>query len=219
MQPGSVRPASLPYRLERQAKSRPVLGRETAARREVARCGQRRRDRSFSYRTDQLDSAELARKMERRHLDGDVGNGGWIRREAPAERVEIGQSSGIEFGVDGLGEFGFAGTIMSERQQSDGGAAGLLFAITGQQCFGGAPVGATREELLTIEQIEQSHWLAAQGMDDVPVVDDVAMLSVGIRPPAAQRHQRRRAEEAFEPLAVASIATPDDLVDKAAIGL
>ena len=124
--------------------------------------------------------------------------GGWIRREAPAERVEIGQSSGIKFGVDGLGEFGFAGTIMSERQQSYGGAAGLLFAITGQQCFEGAPVGAMREDLLTIDQIEQGHWLVAQGMDDVPVIDDVAMLSAGMRPPAAQRHQRGRAEEAFE---------------------
>jgi hypothetical protein len=46
-------------------------------------------------------------------------------------------------------------------------------------------IGATREELLTIDQIEQGHWLAAQGMDDVPVIDDVAMLSAGMRPPAA----------------------------------
>src|SRR6267143_2938737 len=147
----------------------------------------------------------------------------------------------------------------------------------GQQRFEGALIGAVREELLTIDQVEQGHWLAAQGMDDVPVIDDVAMLAAGMRPPAAQRHQRRRAEEAFEavvvepyakpvadqarrhriehlledepagrgdgddgllvirrpayrqrlqgraleiePLAVASIAAPDDLVDKAAIGL
>jgi len=39
-------------------------------------------------------------------------------------------------------------------------------------------------------------------MDDVPVVDDVAVLAGGVRPPAAQRHQRRRAEEAFEPVVV-----------------
>ena len=36
-------------------------------------------------------------------------------REALAERVEIGQSSGIELDVDGLGELGPAGTIMSKR--------------------------------------------------------------------------------------------------------
>src|SRR5271165_6825894 len=151
-----------------------------------------------SCRTNQLDSAELVIKLQRRHLDGDVGNGGWMWREAPAERVEIGQSSGLEFGVDGPGELGFAGAIMSERQQSDDRAARLLFAVTSQQRFEGAPVGAAREELVTIDQIEQGHWLAAQGMDDVPVIDDVAMLSAGMRPPAAQRRQRRRAEEAFE---------------------
>jgi hypothetical protein len=51
--------------------------------------------------------------------------------EAPAERFEIGQSSGIEFGVDGLGEFGFAGPIMSERQQPHHSAARPLLAVTG----------------------------------------------------------------------------------------
>src|SRR5205823_12961502 len=90
-----------------------------------------------------------------------------------AERLEIGQSAGIEFSVDGLGELGLAGPIMSERQQPDNGAARLLLAVTGQQCFEGALIGAAREELLTIDQVEQGHWLAAQGMDDVPVIDDV----------------------------------------------
>ena len=32
-------------------------------------------------------------------------------------------------------------------------------------------IGAAREELLTIDQVEQSQWLAAQGMDDVPIID------------------------------------------------
>src|ERR1700738_3657127 len=49
--------------------------------------------------------------MQRRRLDSDVGNGGWMRREASAERIEIRQSF--------PSELGFAGTIMSERQQSD----------------------------------------------------------------------------------------------------
>src|SRR5690348_11268230 len=61
---------------------------------------------------------------------------------------------------------------MGERQQSDDRAARLLLAVTGQQCFEGALIGAAREELLTIDQIEQGHWLAAQGMDDVPVIDE-----------------------------------------------
>src|SRR5882724_5504460 len=208
MQPGSVRPASLPYRLERPAKPRPVLWRATAARREVARCGRRRRDRSSSCRTNQLDSAELVIKMQGRHFDGDLGNGGWIRREASAELIEIWQSAGIEFSVDGRGEFGLAGTIMSERQQPNHGAARLLLAVTGQQRFEGALIGTAREELLTIDQVEQGHRLAAQGMDDMPAIDNMAVLAAGMRPPAAQAHQWRRAEEAFEPIIIEAYAQP-----------
>src|SRR5947209_9248826 len=59
-----------------------------------------------------------------------------------------------------------------------------------------------------IDQIEQGHWLAAQGMDDVPVIDYMARLAVGVRPAAAQRNQRRRAEEAFEPVVVEPHAKP-----------
>jgi hypothetical protein len=49
-----------------------------------------------------VDSAELVIKMQGRHLDDNVGNGGWSGREDPVERIEIGQSSGIEFIVEGL---------------------------------------------------------------------------------------------------------------------
>src|SRR5215467_4405420 len=277
MLPGSVRPASLPCRLERQAKPTPVSWRAAAARREAARCGPRRRDRSFSCCINQPDSAELVIKMQRSRLDSDVGNGSRMRREASAERIEIRQSSSIELGIDSPSELGFAGTIMSKRQQSDDCAARLLLAVTGQQCFEGALIGAAREELLTIDQVEQGHWFAAQGMDDVPIIDYMTVFAAGMRSPAAQRDQRRRAEETFEPiviqphakamadqarghriehllegepagrgdgddrlfvirrpmrrqrlqgrsfeiqpLAVASIAAPDDLVDKVAISL
>ena len=131
-----------------------------------------------------------------------------MRREASAERIEIRQSSGIELGIDSPSELGFAGTIMSERQQSDDRAARLLLAVTGQQCFEGALIGAAREELLTIDQIEQGHWLAAQGMDDVPIIDHMTVFAAGMRSPAAQRDQRRRAEETFEPIVIQPHAKP-----------
>ena len=152
--------------------------------------------------TNQLDGAELVIKMQRRHLDGDVGNSGRYGSEAAVERVEIGQSAGIEFDVDRVGELGLARPIMSECQQPDHGAAGLLLAVTGKQRLEGALIGAAREQLLTIDQVEQGHWLAALGMDDVPVIDDVAVFAGGVRPPATQRHQRRRAEKAFQPIVV-----------------
>ena len=148
------------------------------------------------------DGAEFVIEMKRHQFDGDVGNGDGIGREAPAEQVEIGQSVGIEFDLDGLGEFGLASAIMSQRQQPDHGAARPLLAVALQKRFEGAPISTAREELFAIDQIEQGHRLAAQGVDDVPVIDNVTVLAVGVRSATAQRHQRRRAEEAFQPVII-----------------
>ena len=118
--------------------------------------------------------------MQRHQFDGDVGNRGGIGREASFEQTEIGQSAGIQFGLDGLGEFGLASPIMGQRQQPDHGAAGRLLAAALQQRLEGALISTAREELLAVDQVEQGHRLAAQGVDDVPVIDDVAMLAVGV---------------------------------------
>ena len=67
-------------------------------------------------------------------------------------------------------------------------------------------IGAAREELLTIDQIEQRHRLAAQGMDDVPIIDHMTAFAAGMRSP--QRDQRRRAEETFEPVVIQPHAKP-----------
>jgi hypothetical protein len=37
----------------------------------------------------------IGRLLKRHQFDGDVGNGGEIRRKAPTEAIEIGQSAGI----------------------------------------------------------------------------------------------------------------------------
>ena len=63
-------------------------------------------------------------------------------------------------------------------------------------------IGRAREQLVAVDQIEQRHRLLAQRVDDVPIVDDVTALALGDRPPAPQRHHRRRAEEAVEPVVV-----------------
>ena len=54
-----------------------------------------------------------------------ISEGLGVKRRA--DRVEIGQSVLIEFGVDG-GKLGLAGSVMGERQQPDHCAARLLLA-------------------------------------------------------------------------------------------
>jgi hypothetical protein len=71
-----------------------------------------------------------------------------------------------------------------------------------QQRLEGTLAGAAGKELLAIDQVQERHRLAAQGVNDVAVIDDVAALAAGMRPAAAQRYQRRGAEKAFKPIVV-----------------
>jgi len=45
------------------------------------------------------------------------------------------------------------------------------------------------KELVTINKMQQRHWLALQSMDDMPVLDDMTVLAVGLRTPPTQRHE------------------------------
>src|ERR1700719_4840386 len=86
---------------------------------------------------------------------------------------------------------------MSERKQADHCPAGLLLALLGQQRLEGGRISAAWEQLIAIDQIEQRHRLLAQGMNDVMIVDDVAVLAAALRRPTApQSQQVRGAEEA-----------------------
>ena len=70
---------------------------------------------------------------------------------------------------------------MRERKQTDHRMAGLLLAPTGQQRRERAGVGLAREQLIAIDQVEQRHRLLAQRMDDVPIVDHMAVLAASLR--------------------------------------
>ena len=61
--------------------------------------------------------------------------------EVHAQCLEVGQIAGIENGIDRIGEFGFAGAVMGERQQADHGAAGVLIAVRGDERCEGVGVG------------------------------------------------------------------------------
>ena len=68
--------------------------------------------------------------------------------------------------------------------------------------------GPAGEELVAIDQIEQRHRFAAQRMDDVTIVDDMAMFAVWLRPPAPQGENGRRALEAFQPIVIETHPQP-----------
>ena len=97
---------------------------------------------------------------------------------------------------------------MCQRQKANHGAAGGSLAESGEQGVERKGVGAAGKELGAIDQIEQCHRLAAQGMDDMAIVDDMAMFAVRPCSPAPQGDDVRRALEAFEPVVVKAHAQP-----------
>ena len=93
-----------------------------------------------------------------------------------------------------LGEFGLAGPLVGQGQQADHGAAGASGGQLGGSASKARAIGRPGEELVAVDQVEQRHRLAAQRVDDVPVVDDMAVLAAGDGPAARQRQLMAAAE-------------------------
>ena len=70
------------------------------------------------------------------------------------------------------------------------------------------PVSLARKELVAIDKVEQRHRLAAQRMDDMPIVDDLVVLARRMGPPARQRHEMGATDEDIEPVIVKAHPEP-----------
>src|SRR5271163_3779714 len=96
--------------------------------------------------------------------------------------------------------FGLAGAFMRERKNPHHDAAGRPLTETREQGLERQSEHPAREELVAIDQVEQRHRLAAQRMDDVTIIDDMAMSAARLGAAAPQGENRRRALKAFEPI-------------------
>jgi hypothetical protein len=66
----------------------------------------------------------------------------------------------------------------------------------------GAPIRLAWEQLLAVDEVQQRHRLLAQGVDDVPIIDDMAVLAVRARPAAAQRHEWGAADQQVQAVVI-----------------
>ena len=90
---------------------------------------------------------------------------------------------------DQRGKLCLASPVMGEGKDVDGELAGRLL---GQRGHGGIiklAVGVTRKELIAVDQARQRHRFAAQSMDHMAVVHDVAAPAITVSPTALQRQQ------------------------------
>ncbi len=96
-------------------------------------------------------------------------------------RIKIGQTVFGQFGVNGSCEFRLADAHIGQFEQPDHRAAGVFVAFFGKQGFKGGTVGRAGKQLISIDQVEQCHRFSAQRVNDMSVIDDMAMITVCLR--------------------------------------
>src|SRR5277367_713466 len=137
-----------------------------------------------------------------------VGQAASFGRKRSIIAARSGSTPMVEIGLQRQREFGLAGAFMREREKADHGATGRPLARAREQGLERQSERPAREELVAVDQIEQRHRLAAQRMDDVPIVDDMAVFAAQLGAAAPQSENRRRALEAFEPIVMQMHSQP-----------
>jgi hypothetical protein len=85
--------------------------------------------------------------------------------------------------------------LIAAAQQFDRNLAGLSVGQLVDEHVKGPAIFLPGEELVPVDEIEERHRLLAQGMNDVPIIDDLIVPSVGMAAPTRQGHQMRPADE------------------------
>ena len=115
---------------------------------------------------------------------------------------DVGQPVLPEVFFDLGGQLRLTAAVMGQCEQRDHGAARLPVAGLLQQHREHVAEGLTREELVAVDQSHQGHGLFAQRMDDVAVMDHVAMRAVAGCAGAWQLQQEGRPQKQIEPVII-----------------
>ena len=94
-----------------------------------------------------------------------------------AQGGDVRELGGLEIGAEPCCEFGLAAALVRERQQIDHQTAGRRVWKLFEQPVEGPPVGVAGEQLVAVDEVEQRHRFAPQGVDDVAVIDDMGKLA------------------------------------------
>ena len=125
-----------------------------------------------------------------------------IGSEVCLERFQFRQFTGLEQVGKPCGQRGLAAAIVGQSQQPDHAPAGFALIEGIEQRIEGAAVGVAREQLIAVDDMQQGHRLAAQGMDEMVIVDHVATAPVAMGATTAQGQQWRGADEQLQPIIV-----------------
>ena len=90
----------------------------------------------------------------------------------------------------------------SARQKIDHQAACRFLRELFEQSVEGQTIGVAGEQLVAVDEIEQRHGLASQGVDHMAIIDDVGPLAAGRGPFPPEGHQQGGADEHVEAIVV-----------------
>ncbi|ESX66362.1 hypothetical protein X757_31785 [Mesorhizobium sp. LSHC414A00] len=119
---------------------------------------------------------------------------GQIEAGATCTVSNIGHLAGVEGLGELLGKVALAASIMGQRQQLDHDLAGLPFRQPRDACH--------------VDEIEKRHRLFAQGMDHVPIIDDLIVPPIGMSSASGQRHQLCSSDKDLEAIVEQPDAKP-----------
>ena len=119
-----------------------------------------------------------------------VGHRGGIRREPRAQRCDVWKLRCREIGGELCCEFGLAAALMGEGEEADHQTASGLLRQFFEQPVEGQAIGIAGEQLVAVDEIEQRHGFAPQGVNDVAVVNDMGTLAGSRRASPRQGHQQ-----------------------------
>ncbi len=117
---------------------------------------------------------------QRGEMDMTSGSAAGSGAKRSRKRRQVGQLACREIGGQQRGEVGLAAALMGQGQQVDHQAAGRFFREPFEQPVEGLPVGVAREELVAVDEVQQRHRLAPQGVDHMAIIDDMRVLARGI---------------------------------------
>jgi len=131
-------------------------------------------------------------------MDKDLGQAFRVGRKSFAQDGHVGNALRGQVLVEDSCEFRFAAAVMSKPKQIDHHMACGLLAVLLKQPVEALAIRRTREEFVAVYKAHERHGFAPERMDDVMIIDHLAVLPIGLGVTARGGHYLCRADKHIE---------------------
>ncbi len=139
---------------------------------------------------------------QRSQGDDHLRQGPRIGGEPGTHGIEVRQAFVRKVLLEQRAKFGFTAAVMRNAEKFNHGPARCPLRRTLKETLERPAIRIAREQAVAIDQPQQRHGLAAQAVDHVAVIHDMAVLSVCLGAAARHRHQAGAAHEQLKPVVI-----------------